>query len=288
MREIGLTFAYDIGGGPAKVARDIGRERIGSGSRPGGQDGAIPVLREQETLTLVSTPGSPVGPTPSIPVHRRHSPDRRRTPSNAGYHRRQFQRHSNPVQPSQGKVPPMSARPAAAAARQGSDHRCQRIHRPALAARLRELGTAVRGVDLVAAPADDVVAGGTVNPPVGRPIRGVDVVIHHTALVSNAAPLDKAWEVNVLGTHRVLRAPPLGVPRFVHISSIAARTASTFPTVSGERSGPGQRIQLRGHQSELRARRAGRPRRRRDRGHDHPPRRCLGAGLPPWTIIPWK
>jgi 2-alkyl-3-oxoalkanoate reductase len=94
----------------------------------------------------------------------------------------------------------------------------------ALAARLRELGTAVRGVDLVAAPADDVVAGTTVNPtPWADRFAGVDVVIHTAALVSNAAPLDKAWEVNVLGTHRVLRAAAAaGVPRFVHISSIAA------------------------------------------------------------------
>jgi nucleoside-diphosphate-sugar epimerase len=94
----------------------------------------------------------------------------------------------------------------------------------ALAARLRELGTAVRGVDLVAAPADDVVAGNTVNPgPWARQLAGVDVVVHTAALVSNAAPLDKAWEVNVLGTQRVLRAAAAaGVPRFVHLSSIAA------------------------------------------------------------------
>lgn len=94
----------------------------------------------------------------------------------------------------------------------------------ALAARLRELGTAVRGVDLVAAPADDIVAGNTVNPePWAGQLAGVDVVIHTAAMVSNAAPLDKAWEVNVLGTHRVLRAAAAaGVPRFVHLSSIAA------------------------------------------------------------------
>lgn len=94
----------------------------------------------------------------------------------------------------------------------------------ALAARLRELGTTVRGVDLVAAPADDVVAGTTVDPdPWAGQLAGVDAVVHTAALVSNAAPLDKAWEVNVLGTHRVLRAAvAAGVPRFVHISSIAA------------------------------------------------------------------
>ena len=94
----------------------------------------------------------------------------------------------------------------------------------ALATRLRELGVAVRGVDLVASPADGVAAGNTVNPgPWAGQLAGVDAVIHTAALVSNAAPLEKAWEVNVLGTQRVLRAAATaGVPRFVHISSIAA------------------------------------------------------------------
>jgi nucleoside-diphosphate-sugar epimerase len=94
----------------------------------------------------------------------------------------------------------------------------------ALAARLRELGTAVRGVDLVASPADGIVAGSTVDPaPWAGQLAGVDAVIHTAAVVSNAASLDAAWEVNVLGTQRVLRAAvAAGVPRFVHISSIAA------------------------------------------------------------------
>jgi len=94
----------------------------------------------------------------------------------------------------------------------------------ALATRLRERGVVVRGVDLVASPGDGVVAGNTVNPgPWAGQLAGVDAVIHTAALVSNAAPLEKAWEVNVLGTQRVLRAAvAAGVPRFVHISSIAA------------------------------------------------------------------
>ncbi len=92
-----------------------------------------------------------------------------------------------------------------------------------LAARLRELGAEVSGVDLVSSPADDVVAGSTVEPgPWEDRLTGVDVVVHTAALVSNAAPLDEAWEVNVLGTQRVLRsAVQAGVGRFVHISSIA-------------------------------------------------------------------
>ena len=48
------------------------------------------------------------------------------------------------------------------------------------------------------------------------------------AIVSNAAPLDAAWEVNVRGTQRVLRAAvAAGVPRFMHIHR-SPPTASTF------------------------------------------------------------
>jgi nucleoside-diphosphate-sugar epimerase len=93
-----------------------------------------------------------------------------------------------------------------------------------LAARLRELGSQVSGVDLAASPADHIVAGSIVDPtPWAEQLAGADVVIHTAALVSNAAPLDKAWEVNVLGTQRVLRAAAAaGATRFVHVSSIAA------------------------------------------------------------------
>ncbi|HTM83994.1 MAG TPA: NAD-dependent epimerase/dehydratase family protein, partial [Mycobacterium sp.] len=94
----------------------------------------------------------------------------------------------------------------------------------ALAGRLRELGAEVSGVDLTASPADHVVAGSTLDPTRWADrLSGVDVVIHTAAIVSNAAPLDKAWEVNVLGTQRVLRAAAeAGVSRLVHLSSIAA------------------------------------------------------------------
>ncbi|MCP9271792.1 NAD-dependent epimerase/dehydratase family protein [Mycolicibacterium arenosum] len=93
-----------------------------------------------------------------------------------------------------------------------------------LAARLRELGARVTGVDLTASPSDGVVVGSTVNPaPWAEQLTDVDVVVHTAAIVSNAAPLDTAWEVNVLGTQRVLRAAiAAGVTRFVHVSSIAA------------------------------------------------------------------
>ena len=48
-------------------------------------------------------------------------------------------------------------------------------------------------------------------------------MIHTAAIVSNAASLDEAWTVNVLGTRRILAAAAAaGVSRFVHMSSIMA------------------------------------------------------------------
>jgi len=93
-----------------------------------------------------------------------------------------------------------------------------------LASRLRELGAQVSGVDFVATPADGVIAGSILAPDAwADQLTGVDVMIHTAAIVSNDAALDKAWEVNVLGTQRVLRAAvAAGVKRFVHVSSIAA------------------------------------------------------------------
>jgi nucleoside-diphosphate-sugar epimerase len=94
----------------------------------------------------------------------------------------------------------------------------------ALATRLREVGCQVGGVDLLGDPANGVVTGSTGNPAGwSSRLAGVDVVIHTAAIVSNAAPLDRAWEVNVLGTRRVLDAAAAnGVQRFVHLSSVAA------------------------------------------------------------------
>jgi len=94
----------------------------------------------------------------------------------------------------------------------------------ALATRLRDLGCTVSGVDLKADP-DRGVAGGSTTDPSNwaDALDGVDVVIHTAAIVSNAASLDRAWEVNVLGTRRVLDAAvAYGVRRFVHLSSVAA------------------------------------------------------------------
>jgi len=94
----------------------------------------------------------------------------------------------------------------------------------ALASRLRELGVQVSGVDLGADPANNVVEGNTTDPGAwAAALDGVDTVIHTAAVVSTVAPYDKAWEVNVLGTRRVLEAAKAaGVRRFVHLSSVAA------------------------------------------------------------------
>lgn len=94
----------------------------------------------------------------------------------------------------------------------------------ALAARLRELGAEVTGVDLVPDPEHGIVAGSTTEPGQwADALTGVDVVVHMAAIVSTVAPLGKAWEVNVLGTRQVLTAAKeAGVGRFVHLSSVAA------------------------------------------------------------------
>lgn len=94
----------------------------------------------------------------------------------------------------------------------------------ALAERFRALGAQVGGVDLVADPGRAVVAGDITEPERwAAALDGVDTVIHTAALLGAAFPLEQAWNVNVLGTSRVLTASvEAGVRRFVHLSSIAA------------------------------------------------------------------
>ncbi|MFJ9179306.1 NAD-dependent epimerase/dehydratase family protein [Streptomyces sp. NPDC102360] len=94
----------------------------------------------------------------------------------------------------------------------------------ALARRLRELGAEVTGVDLKADADAGIVRGSTTDPgPWAEALEGVDVVIHTAAVVSMVAPYEQAWQVNVLGTRRMIEAAAAaGVRRFVHISSVAA------------------------------------------------------------------
>jgi nucleoside-diphosphate-sugar epimerase len=94
----------------------------------------------------------------------------------------------------------------------------------ALMARLRDLGAEPIGIDVRSDPSSGVRVGSTLDPGAwADALAGVDAVIHGAAVVSNAATLDDAWRVNVLGTRRVLAAAAAaGVPRFLHISSIMA------------------------------------------------------------------
>jgi nucleoside-diphosphate-sugar epimerase len=94
----------------------------------------------------------------------------------------------------------------------------------ALRDRLSELGAEVTGVDLDADPSAGVLAGSTLQPErwVDQ-LEGIDAIIHTAAIVSNAAALEEAWSVNVLGTRRtVAAAAAAGVRRFLHVSSIMA------------------------------------------------------------------
>lgn len=100
-----------------------------------------------------------------------------------------------------------------------------------LGARLRALGVEVAGVDLVP-DADNGVVGGDITGSGDwqRGLRGADVVVHTAAAVSNAVSAGAAWELNVLGTRRVLDAArDAGVGRVVHLSSVRAFSDLDFP-----------------------------------------------------------
>lgn len=101
----------------------------------------------------------------------------------------------------------------------------------AVAARLKQRGDTVSGIDLHAMPANDVAAADICTPGAWRQsFEKADVVIHTAALVSNAPTLDDAWRVNVVGTRNVLDAAVAGgASRFVHISSVRAFSDLGFP-----------------------------------------------------------
>lgn len=93
----------------------------------------------------------------------------------------------------------------------------------ALSRRLRADGWTVRGVDRHADEARAIVGGDIAVPgPWQRVTEGADLVIHTAALVSNITPRDEAWRVNVAGTRHVVEAAAAaGVPRLLHVSSVA-------------------------------------------------------------------
>jgi nucleoside-diphosphate-sugar epimerase len=108
----------------------------------------------------------------------------------------------------------------------------------AVSERYRSLGAEVAGVDLAADEAAGIVAGDTSVPgPWQEVVAGADLVVHTAALVTNTAGLQRAWEVNVLGTRHVLDAAaglgagsgagPAG--RVLHLSSVRAFTDLDFP-----------------------------------------------------------
>lgn len=92
----------------------------------------------------------------------------------------------------------------------------------ALIDRFRADGFTARGVDMVADPTRDVVAGDIGDPAAWRDhLDGADIVIHTAGIVSNNIEPARAWEVNVVGTRRVLdAATQAGVGRFVEISTM--------------------------------------------------------------------
>lgn len=101
----------------------------------------------------------------------------------------------------------------------------------AVTARLLADGHAVRGVDRVADPVRDVVAGDVAEPGAWqRAAQGCDVVVHTAAVVSNAVGVEQQWRTNVLGTRRVLDAAVrAGAGRFLHLSSVRAFGDSGYP-----------------------------------------------------------
>jgi nucleoside-diphosphate-sugar epimerase len=92
-----------------------------------------------------------------------------------------------------------------------------------LAARYRDLGAEVRGMDVVAASDENVVAG-DVSRPVGWQdhARGCDLFVHTAAVVSlRRHEAARTWAINATGTRHALDAAiRAGAKRFLHFSSI--------------------------------------------------------------------
>ncbi|WP_445147636.1 NAD-dependent epimerase/dehydratase family protein [Baekduia sp. Peel2402] len=93
----------------------------------------------------------------------------------------------------------------------------------ALAERFAGDGWAVSGVDVVADPERDVVAGNISAPGAWQDhAAGADLVVHTAAIVSMRGTDPRAvWQVNALGTKHVLDAAIRGgASRVVHLSSV--------------------------------------------------------------------
>lgn len=94
----------------------------------------------------------------------------------------------------------------------------------ALQDRYTALGVPVAGMDIAADKNRQVSGGDLLQPDRWQSaLEGSDLLIHCAALVSNTGPYQKAWDINVRGTRKVLEcATKAGVARFVQISSVAA------------------------------------------------------------------
>jgi nucleoside-diphosphate-sugar epimerase len=91
-----------------------------------------------------------------------------------------------------------------------------------LAARLRDDGVEVVGVDLEPDAEAGIIGGDVSEPgPWQTAAQGCDVVIHTAALVGMPSDVSRFWAVNVRGTRLALEAArDHAVARFVHLSSV--------------------------------------------------------------------
>lgn len=158
-----------------------------------------------------------------------------------------------------------------------------------LGERLRAGGHEIRGVDVRADPALDVVAGDIAEPGEWqRHAHGCETVIHTAAVVSNAVGLREQWRVNVLGTRRALdAAASAGAARFLQLSSVRAFSDRDFPDGVDEAwpvrtdGNPYVDTKVAGEQVALQAHGAGEVAVTIVRPGD-----VYGPGSRPWTILP--
>lgn len=159
----------------------------------------------------------------------------------------------------------------------------------ALDAGFRSRGHDTRGVDVVADPARDVIAG-DVSRPGGwqQEAAEADWIVHTAALVSNNPTLDEAWRVNVLGTRHVLDAAARGrCTRFLHLSSVRVFSDLSFPDGVDERNpvrpdgNPYVDTRVASEQVVLQAHAAGEVVATIVRPGD-----VYGPGSRPWTVLP--
>jgi nucleoside-diphosphate-sugar epimerase len=100
-----------------------------------------------------------------------------------------------------------------------------------IATTLRARGDDVAGMDIVADPDANVVAGDVSTPGAWQDhAAGCNLVIHTAAIVSNAEDIETQWRVSTIGTRNALDAAVRGgATRFLHLSSVRAFSDTGFP-----------------------------------------------------------